>query len=60
MVRKFYLIVGGAILLFYGWVGFTGREFGNPERQKIPADARMSPGGYRSFHTWHDDSRIGK
>jgi len=60
MVRKFYLITGGAILLLYSWVGFTGKEFGNPERQKIPADARLSPGGYRSFHTWHSGSREGK
>jgi len=25
-------------------------EFGDPERDKIPADVRQSPGGYRSFH----------
>ncbi len=60
MLRKFYLLTSALILLLYGWVGFTGKEFGNPERQKIPADARLSPGGYRSFHTWHSGYRGGK
>jgi hypothetical protein len=60
MIQKLYLIIGAAILLLYSWVGFTGKEFGNPERQKIPADARLSPGGYRSFHTWHSGHRGGK
>jgi len=60
MLRKLYILTGGVILLLYGWIGFTGKEFGNPERQKIPADARLSPGGYRSFHTWHSGYRGGK
>jgi len=60
MLQKFYVTTGVLILLFYAWVGLTGREFGNPERQKIPADARLSPREYRSFHTWHSGYRGGK
>jgi hypothetical protein len=60
MLRRLYIITSALILLLYGWVGFTGKEFGNPERQKIPADARLSPGGYRSFHTWQSGYRGGK
>jgi len=60
MLRKLYILTSGLILLLYSWVGFTGKEFGNPERQKIPADARLSPGGYRLFHTWHSGYRGGK
>jgi hypothetical protein len=43
----------------YLWA-FTGKEFGDPERQRVPADVRQSPGGYRSFHFWHSGYRGGK
>jgi hypothetical protein len=60
MLRKFYLLTGVLILGFYGYVAFTGREFGDESRQIVPADVRQSPGGYRSFHFWHSGYRGGK
>jgi hypothetical protein len=57
---KIYLIIGMIILAGYALVTFTGKEFGDPERQRIPADVRQSPGGYRSFHFWHSGYHGGK
>jgi len=55
-----YLTIGAIIIAGYGFVAFTGKEFGDPERQRVPADVRQSPGGYRSFHFWHSGYRGGK
>ena len=52
MLSKLYLAAGILIIVFYGVVAFTGKEFGDPRRQIVPEDARKSPGGYRSFHYW--------
>jgi len=60
MLTKFYLILGIVIMAAYGLIAFTGKEFGDPERQQVPADVRQSPGGYRSFHFWHSGYRGGK
>lgn len=60
MLTKFYLIVGIILITLYGFVAFTGREFGDPKRELIPADVRQSPGGYRSFRFWHGGYRGGK
>ena len=60
MLSKFYLVLGLIIIGAYGFVAFTGKEFGDPDRQKVPADVRQSPGGYRSFHVWYFGSRGGK
>jgi hypothetical protein len=60
MLGKIYLIVGIIIVAAYALVAFTGKEFGDPERQRVPADVRQSPGGYRSFHFWHSGYRGGK
>lgn len=60
MLKKFYLALGIAIIALYGWVALSGREFGDTERQVVPADVRQSPGGYRSFHFWHAGYRGGK
>jgi len=60
VLTKIYLIIGVVIILSYGLVAFTGKEFGDPERQRVPADVRQSPGGYRSFHFWHSGYRGGK
>jgi hypothetical protein len=54
------MIIGIVILAVYGLVAFTGKEFGDPERQRVPPDVRQSPGGYRSFHFWHSGYRGGK
>ncbi|NOT53199.1 MAG: hypothetical protein HOP18_01200 [Deltaproteobacteria bacterium] len=60
MFSRFYLISGITMLLYYGWVAWTGTEFGSPARERIPADARQSPGGYRSFHSGYSGYRGGK
>lgn len=60
MLSKFYLALGILVLAFYGMVAFTGKEFGDSEREFVPADVRNSPGGYRSFHFWHSGYRGGK
>lgn len=52
MLSKVYLAVGILIIVVYGVVAFTGKEFGDSQRQIVPEDARKSPGGYRSFHYW--------
>ena len=53
MLTKLYLIIGAIVIAGYGLIAFTGKEFGDPERQRVPADVRQSPGGYRSYHFWH-------
>jgi hypothetical protein len=60
MLSKTYLVIGLIIVGLYGLVALTGREFGDPQRQVVPADVRQSPGGYRSFHFWHIGYRGGK
>jgi hypothetical protein len=60
MFNRFYLGLGSLMLGFYGLTAFGGWEFGNPQRELIPASARQSPGGYRTFHFWHSGFRGGK
>jgi hypothetical protein len=60
VLKKIYLALGIAIIALYCWVALGGREFGDTERQIVPADVRQSPGGYRSFHFWHSGYRGGK
>ena len=60
MFTKFYLIFGIIVILLYGVVALTGREFSDTTREILPADARQSPGGYRSLHFWHFGYRGGK
>jgi hypothetical protein len=60
MFSRFYLILGILIIALYAVVAFTGKEFGDTQRQIVPADVRNSPGGYRSFHFWHSGYRGGK
>jgi hypothetical protein len=60
MLSRLYLVLGVIIIAAYGVIAFTGKEFGDPERQQVPADVRQSPGGYRSFHFWHSGYRGGK
>lgn len=62
MLSRAYLIIGLLIIAGYGWLAFTGKELGDPARQRISADVRNSPGGYRSFHTsiWYAGFRGGK
>jgi hypothetical protein len=60
MLSKIYLALGIMLLLGYGFVAFTGTEFGDSQREIVPQDVRNSPGGYRSFHFWHSGYRGGK
>jgi hypothetical protein len=53
MLRKFYLILGIIIIAGYAGFALTGREFGDPDKQQVPADLRQSPGGYRSYHVFY-------
>jgi hypothetical protein len=62
MLSRIYLIISLIIIGGYALLAFTGKELSTSPRQKIPADVRQSPGGYRSFHTsiWHSGFRGGK
>ncbi|HWP42641.1 MAG TPA: hypothetical protein VNO14_05360 [Blastocatellia bacterium] len=60
MFSRIYLVIGILILALYAIVALGGVEFGDAQRQMIPADVRQSPGGYRSFHFWHSGYRGGK
>jgi len=60
MLNKIGLAFGLMAIVVYGAVAFTGTEFFDPQRERIPADVRQSPGGYRSFHFWHAGYRGGK
>jgi len=60
MLSKVYLIIGILLIAGYALIAVTGREFGDPQKQKMPADVRQSPGGYRSFHVFYAGYRGGK
>lgn len=60
MLSKIYLLIGVLIIGLFAFVAFSGKEFGDAQRQVVPADVRNSPGGYRSFHFWHSGYRGGK
>jgi hypothetical protein len=60
MLSKVYLVLGAIILAGFAFVTLTGRELGDPEKQRMPPDVRQSPGGYRSYHIWYSGFRGGK
>ena len=60
MWPKFYLISGLLALGGYATTGALGMGVAETRREKIPADARQSPGGYRAFHLWHAGIHGGK
>jgi len=53
MLSKVYLLIGIIIIAGYAAIAFTGTEFGDPDKQTVPAEARQSPGGYRSYHVFY-------
>jgi hypothetical protein len=57
-----WVVIGFMTLVIAGYavVAFGGREFGEPQRDEIPASVRASPGGYRSYHFWHSGYHGGK
>jgi hypothetical protein len=60
MLNRFYLITGLAVVAVYALALWNGWEFGSGPRQTLPAEVRQAPGGYRSFHFWHDGYQGGK
>jgi hypothetical protein len=60
VLRKFYILLGIALLGSYGIAEATGVEIGSEPQGKLPADVRHAPGGYRSFHFWHSGYKGGK
>jgi len=60
VLNKIGLMLGVLALIGYVVVSMTGTEFGDPDREFVPADVRQSPGGYRSFHFWHAGYHGGK
>ncbi len=60
MLRKVYLTVGALMLVGYAVTAVAGWEWRSTEKQLLPASARQSPGGYRSFHFWHSGFHGGK
>ena len=59
-LNRIALALGGLMIAVYAGIAFTGTEFGDSERERIPPDVRASPGGYRSFHFWHSGYHGGK
>lgn len=59
-LNRIGLALGALLIAVYAGVAFTGMEFGDSERERIPPDVRTSPGGYRSFHFWHSGYHGGK
>ena len=55
-----YFVFGLIVVGAYGIVEANGWVLQAAPRQVLPADARQSPGGYRSFHFWHSGWRGGK
>ena len=60
VLNKLYLITGIGMIGLYLLVALSGWEFGQPARQQVPASVRNSPGGYRSYHFWHQGYMGGK
>jgi hypothetical protein len=60
VLNRIYLVLGSAILIFYGLTALNGWEFGQEEREVVPASERSSPGWARSTVFWHAGYRGGK
>jgi hypothetical protein len=60
MLTRFYVALAAALTIGYVGTSLMGWEWGSSRRQIMPASARQSPGGYRSFHFWHSGYQGGK
>jgi hypothetical protein len=60
MLNRIYLLTGLFIVAAYALVMWNGWEYGSSPQQTLPAEARHAPGGYRSFHFWHEGYQGGK
>jgi hypothetical protein len=47
-----YQWFAAAVLALYGTAAWKGWEIGGAKRGYLSADARQSPGGYRSYGFW--------
>ena len=47
-----YRLFAVVVLALYSMAAWKGWEMGGAKRGFIPADARQSPGGYRSYGFW--------
>jgi hypothetical protein len=59
-LAKFYTALGTALVLGYIIFEVGGYSFADETIERIPADVRQGPGGYRSFHFWHSGYKGGK
>lgn len=59
-MRKFYWLSNLGVMALYGSASAFGWGISDGPREKLSADARTSPGGYRSYHFWHSGFRGGK
>ena len=55
-----YIFLSSLIVTTFVTYRVTGWEWGDAPREHLPASARQSPGGYRSFHFWHSGFHGGK
>lgn len=60
MLGKIYLALGLLVLLAYAVMTFTGREVGDPQRQKIVPGSDLRSGSGSRIFFWHSGYRGGK
>ena len=59
-LTRIYIGAAALLLMLFALATCTGWEYGTSSPQVIPASVRSSPGGYRSFHFWHQGYQGGK
>jgi len=59
-LRSAYAAAGGLAIAGYVAASLLGLDVRTTERDQVPASARTSPGGYRSYHFWHSGYHGGK
>ena len=59
-LARVYTLVGCGLLSWFVVHSTHGWEWDSSEPEVLPASARQSPGGYRSFHFWHSGFHGGK
>jgi hypothetical protein len=62
MLNFIYVILSAAVLAFYGYVEYTGREYGNPPQRQEQLDSHRSPGWshHVTAHHFYSGFRGGK
>jgi hypothetical protein len=59
-VYRAYLLLGVLAVGLYAWSEAVGWESGTAARGKIEPSVRQSPGGWRSYSSWHRGYHGGK